>query len=145
MFDIGARAIEAAFAQGLIPVVASVAASEDGATLNINADLLASAFAVRFAASSLFFLTDVDGVYEQFEDKTSMIEELSLTRAEEMLQCGAVSEGMIPKIDACIRAVRGGVEHTRVINGTKRRVLISEVTSNRLSSTIFAWHSDRRP
>ncbi len=112
---------------GFIPVVATVAVGEDGGSYNINADIVAGEIAAALDADKVIFLTDVDGLYEDFEDKGSLISALSLEQAEEMVAYDRLASGMIPKVGACIRALRGGVGRAHILNGTVPHSLLLEV------------------
>lgn len=112
---------------GFIPVIATVAHGEDGGSFNINADLVASEIAVALHAEKVIFLTDVDGLYADFADKSSLISELTLQQGEEMLERGTIASGMIPKVTACVRALRRGVDRTFILNGTTPHSLLLEV------------------
>lgn len=98
----------------LIPVIAPVALSREGETLNINADTFASALAARMKAKRLLLLTDVEGVLDK---NKKLIEELSIDEARALIRDGTISGGMIPKIEGCIEVVEAGVEAVVIING----------------------------
>ncbi len=115
---------------GFIPVVASVAAGDDGGSFNVNADTVAGDLAGALKAAKVIFLTDVNGLYRDFSDKTSLISRLSLAEAEELIGADALSAGMIPKIAGCARALRGGVERAHILNGTVPHALLLEVYTN---------------
>ncbi len=112
---------------GFIPVIATVAAGEDGGSYNINADLVAGEIATALDAEKVIFLTDVDGLYADFEDKSSLISALSLEQAEEMIAYDRLASGMIPKVAACVHALRGGVLRAHILNGTVPHSLLLEV------------------
>lgn len=112
---------------GFIPVIASVAAGDDGGSFNINADLVAGETAAALGAEKVIFLTDVDGLYADFADKDSLISALSLEEAESMLGGGTLATGMIPKVGACVHALRRGVERAHILNGTIPHALLLEV------------------
>ncbi len=114
-------------ADGFIPVIASVGAGADGGSYNINADTVAGELAAALDAEKVIFLTDVDGLYEDFDDKDSLISALSLAEATEMVLEGRIIEGMLPKVKACIRALRGGVDRAHILNGTIPHALLLEV------------------
>ena len=122
--------------EGYIPVICSVAMGEDGATYNVNADLAAGAIAAALDAAKLIMLTDVLGVYRDFSDKTSLISELSVGEAEDLAR--NVDEGMIPKIEACVTAVRGGVEKAHIIDGTIPHALMMEIFTDKGIGTMIA-------
>jgi acetylglutamate kinase len=112
---------------GFIPVIATVGYGEDGGSYNINADLVAGELAAALCADKVIFLTDVDGLYADFEDKSSLISALSLVEAEELIAEDRLSSGMIPKVGACARALRGGVRRAHILNGKAPHALLLEV------------------
>ncbi|MBC7529766.1 MAG: acetylglutamate kinase, partial [Chthonomonadaceae bacterium] len=95
--------------QGYIPVVSSVAIGPDGESYNVNADHAAGHIAAAVGASKLVMLTDVEGLYANYPDKSSLISVMDVAQAEAMIESGAAERGMIPKLEACIAAVEGGV------------------------------------
>lgn len=115
---------------GFIPVIASVARGDDGGSFNINADVVAGMLASALGAEKVIFLTDVDGLYADFADKDSLISALDLTEAESMLAGGTLASGMIPKVGACVHALRRGVERAHILNGTIPHALLLEVYTN---------------
>ncbi len=112
---------------GRIPVVSTVAPDLDveGQVLNVNADTAASAIAVALHAHKLVVLTDVEGIYSGWPDRDSLISQLTLSDAGELL--ATVDAGMVPKLEACIRAVRGGVPQAHVVDGRQPHSLLLEV------------------
>jgi acetylglutamate kinase len=112
---------------GRIPVVSTVAPDldVDGQVLNVNADSAAAALAVALGASKLVVLSDIDGIYGNWPDPDSLLSYLPLMDARELL--GKVEAGMIPKLEACIRAVERGVPQAHVIDGRKPHSLLLEV------------------
>ena len=114
-------------ADGFIPVIATVGYGDDGGSYNVNADLVAGDLAVALGASKVIFLTDVDGLYADFADKSSLISALSLAEAEDLIAGDRLSSGMIPKVGACARALRGGVPRAHILNGTVPHALLLEV------------------
>jgi acetylglutamate kinase len=112
---------------GFIPVIATVGYGDDGGSYNINADLVAGDLAGALGAAKVIFLTDVDGLYADFEDKGSLISSLSLEEAEELIAENRLSTGMIPKVGACARALRAGVPRSHILNGKVPHALLLEV------------------
>lgn len=112
---------------GFIPVVATVAAGEDGGSYNINADLVAGELAAALHADKVIFLTDVDGLYADFSDKESLISVLTLPEARSLEESGDLESGMIPKITACVAALEAGVRRAHILNGTLLHALLLEV------------------
>lgn len=112
---------------GRIPVVSTIAPDLEtpGQVLNVNADTAAAALAVALGAHKLVVLTDVAGVYENWPDPDSLISEMSVADAEDLLT--RVDAGMVPKLEACVRAVRGGVSQAHVVDGRTPHSLLLEV------------------
>ncbi|GAA1244476.1 acetylglutamate kinase [Oryzihumus leptocrescens] len=112
---------------GRIPVVSTIAPDldEDGQVLNVNADTAAAALAVALRAHKLVVLTDVEGIYASWPDRDSLLSSLAVSDADELL--GRVDAGMVPKLEACIRAVRQGVPQAHVIDGRQPHSLLLEV------------------
>ena len=110
---------------GRIPVVAGIAPAVDGQVYNINADSAAAALAAALGAAKLVVLTDVEGLYAAYPDPASLISELSADELEPMLP--GLESGMAPKMEACLRAVRGGVGQAHVIDGRVPHAVLLEV------------------
>jgi acetylglutamate kinase len=110
---------------GHIPVVSTVARDADGVTHNINADTAAAALAVALDAAKLVVLTDVEGLYANWPDRDSLVAEITVDRLRGMLP--RLETGMIPKMEACLRAVEGGVPRAHVIDGRVAHSLLLEV------------------
>jgi len=112
---------------GFMPVIATVGYGEDGGSYNINADLVAGDLAGALGAAKVIFLTDVDGLYADFDDKGSLISALSLPEAEGLIADQKLVSGMIPKVGACARALRAGVPRAHILNGKVAHALLLEV------------------
>jgi len=126
---------------GFIPVIATVASGEDGGSSNINADLVAGEIAAALDADKVIFLTDVDGLYADFDDKDSLISALTLDAAEDMIASDTLSSGMIPKVAACVHSLRGGVRRAHILNGTVPHALLIEVYTDEGVGTMIR-HAD---
>lgn len=121
-----------------IPVVSSVAIGEEGQSYNINADIIAGEIAAAVGAEKLIMMTDVDGLYKDFEDKESLIPRMDLKEAEDLVKSKALKGGMIPKVDACVRALKGKVKRTHIINGTvKHSILMELFTDGGIGTMIY--------
>ena len=120
-------AVEDLLAAGRIPVVSTVAPDLDvpGQVLNVNADTAAGALAVALGARKLVVLTDVEGIYANWPDRDSLLSEMTLSDARELL--ARVDSGMIPKLEASIRAVAGGVPQAHVVDGRQPHSILLEV------------------
>ncbi|RNI17787.1 acetylglutamate kinase [Flexivirga caeni] len=129
-------AVEDILAAGRIPVVSSVAPDldHDGAVLNVNADTAAAALAVALGAHKLVVLTDVEGIYADWPDKDSLLSSIPVSQAEELLQ--RVDAGMVPKLEACVRAIRGGVPQTHVIDGRSPHSILLEIFTDEGTGTM---------
>ena len=133
-----------------IPVIASVALGEDGGFYNVNADMVAGHIAAAIGAHKVVFLTDVDGLYENFEDKSSLISNLTVFEARYMVENNVVSTGMIPKLKSCIHALENGVQRAHIINGTTPHSLLLELLTSTgvgttMHSTEEAYRFDNHP
>ncbi|MBN9742050.1 MULTISPECIES: acetylglutamate kinase [Amycolatopsis] len=114
---------------GRIPVVSTVAPDIDGVVHNVNADTAAGALAAALGAEKLVVLTDVEGLYANWPDRSSLIDRIPVDRLERMLP--GLASGMIPKMEACVRAVRGGVRGAHVIDGRLAHSVLLEVFTSR--------------
>ena len=127
-------AVRALLADGRIPVISSVARSQSGEVLNVNADTAAAAVAVALGAAKLIVLTDVEGLYADWPPgggspaRPAPAEVISqLTAAELAEQLPGLSDGMIPKMEACLTAVRGGVAQAHVLDGRLPHAVLLEI------------------
>ncbi len=119
-------AIEALLADGRIPVVSSIARSQDdGHVYNVNADTAAAALAAALGAETLMVLTDVEGLYEDWPNSDEVISRLTAAQLEKLLP--ELSAGMVPKMEGCLHAVRGGVRTARVIDGRVQHSILLEI------------------
>jgi acetylglutamate kinase len=117
-------------AASVIPVVASLGVEEAGQLLNVNADSFAAALAVALGATKLIFLTNIVGLLEHLDDPGSLIAEVHVSQAEQLIASGQIRGGMIPKVKAALRAARGGVERVHLIDGTVSHSLLLELLTD---------------
>ncbi|GAA0523849.1 acetylglutamate kinase [Saccharopolyspora thermophila] len=110
---------------GRIPVVSTVAPDVDGVVHNVNADTAAGALAVALGAEKLVVLTDVEGLYTNWPDRSSLVTRLDADELVALLP--SLASGMVPKMEACLRAVRGGVPRAHVIDGRLAHSVLLEV------------------
>ncbi len=148
--SVNADYLESLMDNEYIPVVATVAQGEDGGFYNINADVAAGAIAQAVHAHKIIFLTDVDGLYEDFSDKSSLISNLTLEETEALLARGDIDKGMIPKLQSCVNALRGGVFRAHIINGTIPHSLLIELLTSTGSGTVMhstmeSYEQDQHP
>jgi acetylglutamate kinase len=130
---------------GYIPVISSVAVGNDGAAYNVNADTAAGALAVALRAEKFILMTDVEGLYRDFSDKTSLIPEITTADARDMIVSGAVDKGMIPKLAACVEAVEDGVHRATILDGRRPHSLLIETFTDTGIGTMIRSSTGYRP
>ncbi len=122
---------------GYIPVISPVSSSDNGETLNINADDAAFAIAEALNADTLVFLTDVDGILLDVTNDKTIINSINISRAQILLENGFIGGGMLPKLKNCINSIKNGVNEVAIINGTVKYNLIScFITNGKIGTTI---------
>jgi len=119
------RAVLKALDAGMVPVISSVAPSTSGQLLNVNADLAASSLAIALGAEKLMVLTDVPGLYANWPERDSLLSEISVSELSELIP--KLESGMIPKMQACLRAVQGGVPKAHIIDGREPHSILLEI------------------
>ncbi len=130
--------LERLLAQGLIPVVATIGTDAAGQAYNINADAVAGALAAALRAEKLVFLTDVAGLRADPDDPTSLLRTVSVETLRAMLASGAAEGGMVPKAEACIRALSAGVRRAHILDGRVPHALLLEVfTDEGVGTMVF--------
>jgi len=110
----------------LIPVIATVGVDDDGHAYNVNADTVAGAMAEALDAEKLVYLIDVAGVYRDWPDESSLISRIDVSGMERLIADGKVSEGMIPKLESCVSALKLGVRSAHVLDGRLPHALLLE-------------------
>jgi acetylglutamate kinase len=123
--QVNPRIVFDALDAGKIPVISTVAPDANGQLLNVNADLAASALAVALGAEKLLVLTDVPGLYSDWPNRDSLVSEITAAELDELLP--RLESGMIPKMQACLHAVRGGVPQAHVIDGRTPHSILLEI------------------
>ncbi len=119
--------LERMLREDLIPVLATVGVDEHGQAYNVNADVVAAAVAASLRAEKLIYLTDVAGVYRDYPDASSVVSRTDVAGLEALIEAGAVADGMIPKLESCVRALRGGVGRAHILDGRVPHVLLLEL------------------
>jgi acetylglutamate kinase len=119
--------VERLLAEELIPVISTIGSDLAGQAYNINADTVAGAVAEALAAEKLVYLTDVEGLLRDVDDPESLLRSVTAAELEQLIDDGAIGGGMIPKLEACIHAVRGGVGHAHIVDGRVPHVLLLEI------------------
>lgn len=113
--------------EGYIPVISSIAAGQDGESLNINADHVAGELAAALGAEKLILLTDVEGIFASADDPSTLISSLPKDQALTMIEAGKINKGMIPKVEACLTALEHNVKRTHIIDGRLPHSLLLEI------------------
>jgi acetylglutamate kinase len=126
--EVRTEAIEGLIGAGRIPVVASIAPDVNGVVHNVNADTAAAALAVALEADRLVVLTDVEGLYRDWPNSTEVIKELPASELAQLLP--TLESGMVPKMEACLRAVQGGLTRATVTDGRVPHALLLEIFTN---------------
>lgn len=119
------RAVLAALEQGKVPVISTVAPTVMGELLNVNADLAAASLAVALGAEKLLVLTDVAGLYSDWPNQDSLVSEISATELRSLIP--SLESGMIPKMQACLAAIEGGVPKAHIIDGRQPHSILLEI------------------
>ena len=125
---------------GYVPVIAPIGADAAGQTYNINADTAAAAVAAQLQADVFLLLTDVEGVFRDYHDKSSLITELSFAEATAMIQAGVVDGGMIPKVQACMGALEKGARLARVVDGRRPHCIVESLQPGNVAGTAVVKH-----
>lgn len=113
VISVDARAITERLAKGEVPVISTAARATDGQLFNVNADTATSAVAIALKASEMIMLTDVPGVYANWPDRDSLISKMTSAELSDLLP--KLESGMVPKMEACLRAIDGGIQTVRVV------------------------------
>jgi acetylglutamate kinase len=124
--EIDATMVVRLLSEELIPVIATVGVDDAGQAYNINADSVAGAIAESLDAEKLVYLTDVAGVYGDWPDEASLISRIEVEGIEKLIADGKISEGMIPKLESCVAALRSGVRRAHILDGRLPHALLLE-------------------
>jgi len=135
--QINARLLTVLLDHGYLPVISSLGADDEGMVFNINADTIASEIAVQLKAEKLILLSDVDGIYLTAGDPNTKVSRVTAAEAGELIDSGAASGGMIPKLQSIIVLLERGVHSAHIISGTKRNALLSEIFTDKGTGTMI--------
>lgn len=127
-----------------LPIICPIGYDDDFYSYNINADDAACAIARAVKAEKLAFLTDVEGVYKDFEDKNSLISEMTADEAQEFVDSGSLGGGMLPKLQNCIDAIRDDVSRVHILDGRIDHCLLLEIFTNRGIGTAIYRSGDEK-
>jgi acetylglutamate kinase len=135
--EVDPTALRALTGVGLIPVIATVAAGPDGLPYNVNADAVAGAVAASLDAEKLVYLTDVEGLYGDLSDPSSLYSWATLDDVDQLLSGGRLHSGMIPKLRGVATALRGGVRGAHILDGRRRHALLLELFTDQGVGTMI--------
>jgi acetylglutamate kinase len=135
--DVDTTIIKDLLEDDFIPIICPVGYDDHGQTYNVNADDAACAIAAAMHAEKLAYLTDVEGVYRDFEDKESLIHTLNLDEAKDMIDSGVLGGGMLPKLQNCIDAMKKGVNQVHILDGRVPHCLLLEIFTNKGIGTMI--------
>ena len=127
-----------------LPIVCPIGMDENFVTYNINADDAACAIAKAVNAEKLAFLTDIEGVYKDKDDPDSLISELTVEEAKELIGDGYIGGGMLPKLNNCIEAIEQGVSRVHILDGRIAHCLLLEIFTNKGIGTAIIGDKDTR-
>jgi acetylglutamate kinase len=136
--DVNPSVLQSLLTEGLIPVVSTIGADAEGQAYNINADAVAGALAAAIGATKLMYLTDVPGLLADVDDPASLIGQVTVGDLDDMVTRGAVAGGMIPKVTACVDAVRAGVGSVHILDGRRAHALLLELFTDAGVGTMIA-------
>jgi acetylglutamate kinase len=125
-----------------LPIIAPIGLDDNFDTFNINADDAACAIAKAVGADKLAFLTDIEGVYRDINDKSSFISRLTCSEADELIASGSIGGGMLPKLSNCTDAIREGVNRVHILDGRIAHCLLLEIFTNKGIGTMFMADND---
>lgn len=123
--------------KGYIPVISTIGCDNDGNVYNINGDTAAAYIAGALNAKRLIMMTNIAGVLQDKNDPSSIIPEISLSEAEELKKSGVISDGMIPKVDCCIKAIEKGVKKVIIMDGRVPHSILMELLTDEGAGTLF--------
>jgi acetylglutamate kinase len=124
--------------KGYIPVISPIAIDIEGNNLNVNADTAAGAVAIALRAKKFLSITDVEGVRMNPDDPASVISEFPASDFQRLVQEGVIKGGMIPKVEACVRVVQGGVDKAHIIDGRKHHAILLELLTHEGVGTMIS-------
>ena len=141
--DVNPKILYDLLEKDFLPIIAPIGLDDEFQTYNINADDAACAIAKAVGAEKLAFLTDIEGLYRDFSDKSTFISRLTATEAQELINSGMIGGGMLPKLGNCTDAIRNGVNRVHILDGRTPHSLLLEVFTNKgVGTAIVADHEE---
>ncbi len=125
--NINTKLLDMLIADEYIPIIAPIGADSDGDSYNINADSVAAEIAVALKAEKLVYLTDINGIYTDDKDSSTLLNFASIPELNSLISSGAIKGGMLPKVDACIQCVESGINSVHIINGNIPHPIMLEI------------------
>ena len=142
--DVDTTLVTSLLKDDFLPVICPIGYDDEFHSYNINADDAACAIARAVSAEKLAFLTDIEGVYKDYNDKNTLISELSVSEARELLNGGTIGGGMLPKLNNCIDAIEHGVSRVHILDGRIPHCLLLEIFTNKgIGTAILGANSER--
>ncbi|WMJ22183.1 acetylglutamate kinase [Paludicola sp. MB14-C6] len=135
--DVDVTLIMDALNNGYIPVISTVGVGNDGQAYNINADTAAAKIAAKLGAENLILMTDIKGLLEDKDDESTLIPVVQINEVENLMKKNIISGGMIPKIECCVDAIRGGVNRSFIIDGRIPHSILIEMFTSEGVGTMF--------
>lgn len=142
--DVNAQILHDLLEKDFLPIICPVGLDDEYNTYNINADDAACAIARAMKAEKLAFLTDIEGVYKNPEDSSSLISELEVAEAKKLMEEGYIGGGMLPKLQNCIDAVENGVSRVHILDGRIPHCLLLEIFTNKGIGTAILHQKESR-
>jgi acetylglutamate kinase len=139
---VNTKILEALLENDFLPIVSPIGLDDNFETYNINADDAACAIAKAMHADKLAFLTDIEGVYKDPDDKSTFISRLSVSEANKLISDGCIGGGMLPKLNNCTDAIVNGVNRVHILDGRKPHTLLLEIFTKRGIGTMFFRDTD---
>ena len=131
------QVIEGLLSDGFVPVLSTVGVDAAGQPYNVNADTAAGAIAEALGAEKIIYLTDIAGLRADIDDESSLIKRITVPELSALIDNGTVSGGMIPKVESCMQAVRGGVKSAHILDGRIAHVLLLELFTDQGVGTMI--------
>lgn len=134
---INTQIIENLIANGFIPVISPIGTDSNANTYNINADHAALEIAIALKAAKLIFLTDIEGIRKNLNDPSTLISKISPKEIENLIVDGSISNGMIPKVECCIKAIQSGINSVHIISGKIQHSILLEIYKKNIIGTVI--------
>jgi acetylglutamate kinase len=121
---------------GFVPVVYPICLAGNGRMMNVNADTMAAHIAMAIGSEELVLVTDVAGIMREFGNEETVIRQATIDEIDELIESGVVSDGMIPKVEACKVAIKGGVSRAHMVCGREKSIIVDALLSDKEHGTV---------